>query len=87
MLRLEQWFTNEKDLPSGPTDDIFLVQAVDVKTKEVIRSLAMFIYWPSRKPIDYDEWRMICGARCFARECEENQYNVVAWAKVKLDYS
>jgi hypothetical protein len=85
-LKVERWFTEEKDLPSGPTNDIFLVQAIDVNTKEEINSLAMFHYWPSRKPIDFDEWRFICGATCFARESNDNKYNVVAWTKVKLNY-
>lgn len=83
-LKIEQWFTDEKDLPSEPTNDIFLVRAVDTKTGEVIHSLAMFSYWPCRTPIDFDEWRFICGATCFARFSEENIYNVIAWTKVKL---
>jgi hypothetical protein len=83
-LKVEQWFTEEKDLPSSSTDDIFLVRVVDTKSKEIIHTVAMFLYWPVREPIDYDEWRFICGARCFARFSSENQYNVVAWAKTKL---
>lgn len=85
-LKVEWWFTEEKDLPSGPTNDIFLVRAIDVKTKEEINSLAMFGYCPSRTPIDFDEWRFICGAKCFARESSDNIYNVVAWTKIKLSY-
>jgi hypothetical protein len=29
-LKIEEWFTDEKDLPSGPTYDVFLVRAIDV---------------------------------------------------------
>jgi len=83
-LEIGHWFTDEKDLPSGPTNDIFLVRAIDVKTKEIIHSFAMFVYWPLRQPIDFDEWRFICGASCYARYSSSNQYNVVAWTKVKL---
>lgn len=85
-LKVETWFTEEKDLPSNHTDELFLVKAVDVKTKEEIYSIAMFIYWPVRKSIDYDEWRMICGSSCFARYSSENRYNVMAWGKLKLKY-
>lgn len=83
-LKLERWFTKEKDLPSCPTNDIFLVKAIDVKTKETIYSFAMFLYDSVRNRIDFDEWRFICGASCFARKSKDNIYNVVAWAKVKL---
>lgn len=85
-LVVEKWFTEEKDLPSDPTNELFLVKAIDVTSKEEIYSIAMFVYWPVRKPIDYDEWRMICGATCFARYSNENRYNVVAWGKLKLKY-
>ena len=44
-LKLDQWFTDEKDLPLEPTNDIFLVRAIDLKTKEIIHSFAMFVYW------------------------------------------
>jgi hypothetical protein len=83
-LEIGQWSTEEKDLPSGPTNDVFLVRAIDVKTKEIIHSFAMFVYWPVREPIDFDEWRFICGATCFARESVDNKYKVMAWTKVKL---
>lgn len=83
-IAIEQWFTDEKDLPSGPTNDVFLIKAIDVNTKEEIYSIAMFIWCSIRNPIDYDEWRMVCGATCFARYSEENKYNVVAWGKLKL---
>ena len=86
-LAVEKWFSDEKDLPSGPTNDVFLIKAVDVETKEEIYSVAMFLYWPREKGrIDFDEWRMVCGATCFARDSEDNAYNVVAWGKLKLKY-
>lgn len=85
-LRADQWFTEEKDLPSGPTNDVFIIKAIDVKTSEEIYSIAMFSYCPLRTPIDFDEWRFICGATCFARESSDNMYNVVAWAKLKLEF-
>lgn len=85
-LKALEWFTEEKDLPSEPTNDVFMVKAVDVDTKEESYSLAMFVYWPIREPIDYDEWRFICGTTCFARESSDNKYNVVAWSRLKLEY-
>ena len=85
-LDVEKWFTDEKDLPSEPTNELFLVKIIEVKTKEEFYSIAMFIYWPVRKPIDFDEWRTICGATCFARYSSEKIYNVVAWGRLKLKY-
>ena len=85
-LKVKEWFTDEKDLPSGPTNDIFLVKAIDLKTNEEIFTIAMFHYWPIRKPIDFDEWRFTDGSGCFARYSSDNIYKVVAWAKVKLEY-
>lgn len=85
-LRVGQWFTEEKDLPSGPTNDVFIVKAIDVKTKEEIYSIAMFRYWSLRRDPDFDEWQFICGASCFARYSDDNIYNVVAWSKLKLEF-
>ncbi len=86
-LKTVQWFTEEKDLPSKPTNDIFIVVAIDVKTGEEIATLAMFSYWSlKREPVDFDEWKFICGASCFARYSEDNLYKVVAWSRVKLVY-
>ncbi len=85
-LAVEKWFTEEKDLPSAPNSDVFLVKAIDVKTKEEIYSVAMFSYCPIRKPVDYDEWVMVCGATCFARYSSDNRYNVIAWGRLKLRY-
>lgn len=81
---VKEWFTKEEDLPSEDTDEVFMVKVIDLKTKEEFFSIAMFIYWPVRKPIDYDEWRMVCGANCFARFSADNIYKVVAWAKLKI---
>lgn len=85
-LKAKEWFTEEKDLPSEPTNDIFLVKAIDLKTNEEIFTISMFHYWPNRTPIDFDKWRFIDGSECFARYSEDNIYKVVAWAKVKLEY-
>jgi hypothetical protein len=84
-LKLEQWYTEEKDLPAGPTEEIFFVRAIYVDTKEIVYSFAKFLYCLNRKPVDYDEWQMIDGISCFARESDDNDCNVVAWAKVKID--
>lgn len=85
-LKAEKWFTEEKDLPSESTNDIFLVKAIDVHTKEEIDTLAMFLYWPLNRNPDFDEWRFICGASCYARSPNDSHYKVVAWSKVKLEF-
>lgn len=87
-LKVEQWFTEEKDLPSEPTDDIFLVQIVDLmgEDEEEIYAPATFIYSPIRPPVSYDEWQFLNGDRCYAINSVNSEYNVVAWARVKLEF-
>jgi hypothetical protein len=84
-LEVEQWFTKESDLPTCHTNELYMIKAVwtDDPSK-IVYSVAYFNHDPLRTPIDFDEWVSVRGGRCYARESEDNSFNVVAWGKLKI---
>jgi hypothetical protein len=82
-LTLGKWCSDESELPSEPTDELFLIVSEDVETKDRKFSIASFHYDRGMRKPDFDEWRTARGGSAFARLSEDNYWNVIKWAKIE----
>lgn len=84
-IKFKEWQTGEENLPNA--SGYYFVKYTMIDSGKEYFSTAFFLYDNiSPRTPDYDKWMILGGGECFARQSEDNIFNVTHWTVMESIY-